>query len=77
VIPASRSTPRERALRRFFVAVVAFSDDPGPDNLERYLEASRALEEGAILNLDRDIRPAGEKRRRVGEPPEDGLHVPP
>jgi len=65
VLPASRSTPRERALRRFLTAVVAFSDDPGPDNLERYLEASRALEEGAIRNLGR------------GEPAEDGLQHPP
>lgn len=34
-----------RAVRQFVAAVLAFSDDPGPPNLERYLEASRALEE--------------------------------
>jgi hypothetical protein len=33
------------ALRQFVDAVHAFSDDPGPENLERYLAASRALEE--------------------------------
>jgi hypothetical protein len=33
------------AFRQFADAVVAFSDDPGPDGLERYLAASRALEE--------------------------------
>jgi hypothetical protein len=33
-----------RAVRLFVDAVLAFSDDPGPDNLERYLAASRALE---------------------------------
>jgi hypothetical protein len=33
------------AFRRFVEAVAALSDDPAPENLERYLEASRALEE--------------------------------
>jgi hypothetical protein len=31
--------------RRFVDAVVALSDDPKQTNVERYLEASRALEE--------------------------------
>jgi len=35
----------QRELRQFVDAVQAFSDDPGPANLERYLAASRALEE--------------------------------
>jgi hypothetical protein len=39
-----RLTP-ERAFRLFADAVVAFTDDPGPENLERYLAASRLLEE--------------------------------
>jgi hypothetical protein len=40
------SLPGERSAHRQFVdAVVAFSDDPGPENLERYLAASRLLEE--------------------------------
>jgi hypothetical protein len=36
---------KRRAQRFFADAVLAFSDDPGPANLERYLAASRALEE--------------------------------
>jgi hypothetical protein len=36
----------ERTARRLFGdAVLAFSVDPGPDNLVRYLAVSRALEE--------------------------------
>jgi len=35
----------EAAVEHFVDAVVAFSDDPGPANLERYLRASRSLEE--------------------------------
>jgi hypothetical protein len=39
------SQPRNRAeQRRFRDAVLAFSDDPTPSNLVRYLAASRALE---------------------------------
>jgi hypothetical protein len=33
------------AFRQFVDALIAFSDDPGPANLERYLAASRSLEE--------------------------------
>jgi hypothetical protein len=41
-----RLAPAERSAFRHFVdAVLALSDDPGPANLERYLGASRALEE--------------------------------
>jgi hypothetical protein len=36
-------TSKEPGLTEFVEAVLAFSDDPGA-NLERYLEASRALE---------------------------------
>jgi hypothetical protein len=37
--------PRARsAHRQFLDAVLAFSDDPGPENLVRYLAASRDLE---------------------------------
>ena len=36
-MPARRLTAERRALREFIGAVVAFSGDPGPDNLERYL----------------------------------------
>jgi hypothetical protein len=35
----------ERAFRLFAEALQAFSDEPGPENLERYLAASRLLEE--------------------------------
>lgn len=35
----------EPAFRQFVDVVLAFSDDPGPENLQRYLAASRALEE--------------------------------
>jgi hypothetical protein len=38
--------PAEQSAHRQFVdAVVAFSEDSGPENLERYLAASRLLEE--------------------------------
>jgi hypothetical protein len=38
----------ERAFRLFADALRAFSDDPGPENLERYLAASRRLEESRL-----------------------------
>jgi hypothetical protein len=42
----ARPVPNERrAFRIFGDAVLAFSDDPGPENLERYLASSRMLEE--------------------------------
>jgi hypothetical protein len=47
----------ETAVEHFVDAVVAFSDDPGPANLERYLKASRSLEESR--------RPAENQRKRV------------
>jgi hypothetical protein len=37
--------PELSAVRRFVEAVLALSDDPRPDNVERYLVASRALED--------------------------------
>jgi len=44
--PARPLPGGERSAHRQFVdAVIAFSDDPGPENLERYLAASRSLEE--------------------------------
>jgi hypothetical protein len=42
VMPHRPSQPE--ALRRFIEVVIAFTADPGPVNLERYLAASRALE---------------------------------
>jgi hypothetical protein len=35
----------ERAFRLFAEALQAFADEPGPENLVRYLAASRRLEE--------------------------------
>jgi hypothetical protein len=51
------------ALRQFVDAVVAFSDEPGPANLERYLAASRSLEEARLAGLQNLAR----------EPDEGGL----
>jgi hypothetical protein len=39
------NSAQRQAFREFVEAVHAFSDDPGPFNLERYLAASRTLEE--------------------------------
>jgi hypothetical protein len=50
------SPARRVALREFVAAVVAFSQDPGPENLERYLAASVALD---------DVRPLEELRREA------------
>ena len=41
-------TANRDALRQFVDAVVALSDEPGPANLERYLAASRSLEEARL-----------------------------
>ena len=38
------SRAQRHAFRKFAEAVHAFSDDPGPFNLEQYLAASHALE---------------------------------
>jgi hypothetical protein len=43
--------------------VVAFSDDPGPANLERYLRASRSLEESRSRTVSQRKRVAGAPRR--------------
>ena len=51
----------EAAVEHFVDAVVAFSDDPGPANLERYLRASRSLEESRT--------PTGSQRKRVAGAP--------
>jgi hypothetical protein len=56
------SPERRRALIRFHDALVDLSDDPSPDNVERYLAASRALDDsrargGAKKPGRRDNRP--------------------
>jgi hypothetical protein len=52
----------EAAVEHFVDAVVAFSDDPGPANLERYLEASRSLEDSRGRGQERRKRFAGTPR---------------
>jgi len=56
----------EAAVEHFVDAVVAFSDDPGPANLERYLRASRLLEESRRPNRRKPA--AGTDRTRVSQP---------
>ena len=43
--PAQLASAERTAFRQFVAAVLALSDDPGPANLERYLAASRSLDE--------------------------------
>jgi hypothetical protein len=57
----SRLGTARRAQRLFADAVLAFLDDPGPANLERYLAASRSLEESR-----RDRRTRTQTRTRHG-----------
>jgi hypothetical protein len=52
----------QAAVEHFVDAVVAFSDDPGPANLERYLEASRSLEESRGRGQERRKRFSGSPR---------------
>ena len=42
------ATEDPRTLQQFVDAVVAFSDEPGLANLERYLAASRSLEQARL-----------------------------
>ncbi len=55
------SQERERALVRFKDALIDFSDDPSPGNLERYLQASRALD---AMGGRRTWRPAEARRQQ-------------
>jgi hypothetical protein len=52
------------AMKQFAAAVLAFSEDPDPENLERYLAASRALEE----SRQRSRSPSGGRRSNVRRP---------
>jgi hypothetical protein len=47
---------QSETLRQFSDAVIAFSDDPGPENLERYLAASHALEESRRRSPSTDAK---------------------
>jgi hypothetical protein len=46
------------AVRPFVEAVLALSDDPRPENVERYLVASRALEDSRSKRTPRSSRAA-------------------
>jgi hypothetical protein len=56
--PAELPTDERSAVRRFFEAVLALSDDPRPENVERYLVASSALENSRSTTTLRASRPA-------------------
>src|SRR4051794_15029749 len=62
--------PRLAELCRFIDAVVALSADPQPDNVERYLVASRALEDSHSRRTPRPSRAAYERTHM-----DDGLHI--
>jgi hypothetical protein len=49
---AQPATADRDTLQQFVDAVVAFSDEPGQANLERYLAASRSLEEARLSALE-------------------------
>jgi hypothetical protein len=49
---AQPATADRDALQHFVEAVVAFSDEPSQTNLERYLAASRSLEEARLSGIE-------------------------
>jgi hypothetical protein len=51
-------SPEPSPVRRFVEAVLAVSEDPQPENVERYLVASRALEESRSRRKPRLSRAA-------------------
>ena len=52
------ASPEPSAIRRFVEAVLAVSEDPQPETVERYLVASRALEESRSRRKPRTSRAA-------------------
>ena len=60
---AHPATPESSALRRFVGAVQALSQDPAPLNVERYLFASRALEESVSASGPVGQRQLDQERR--------------
>jgi len=58
---AQPATTDRDALQQFVDAVVAFSDEPGEANLERYLAASRSLEEARLSALENLAQGPGEE----------------
>jgi hypothetical protein len=57
---AQPATADRDALQQFVDAVVAFSEEPGQANLERYLAASRSLEEARLSALENLAQGPGE-----------------
>lgn len=60
--------PAPNPIRQFAEAVHTLSDDPRPVNVERYLEASRALEDSKLSRPERDrsgARPLVEESDRA------------
>jgi hypothetical protein len=56
----------KRDIREFVDAVLALSDDPGHANLERYLAASRELEDSQRPRArGAQVAPASEVRKRA------------
>jgi hypothetical protein len=55
------SSAEQTAFRQFIEAVVALSEDPEPANVERYLAASRELEES---QRSRQTPPRARRRTR-------------
>lgn len=58
--PVRPPTADRDALQQFVDAVVAFSDEPGQANLERYLAASRSLEKARLSALENLAQGPGE-----------------
>ena len=54
--PAQLESAERTAFEQFVAAVLALSDDPEPANVERYLEASRALERSREAFVPLDVR---------------------
>ena len=80
----SRKVPRRERLgaraerssvRQFVEAVLAFSVDPGPANLERYLAASRSLEESRSGQTPPPARPRTRGSRAVARRPQAAPRV--
>ena len=69
-------TPPERgALQDFVDAVLALSDNPEPANLERYLAASRSLEESRSGQTPPPARPRTRGSRAVARRPQAAPRV--
>ena len=63
--PRELSPSRTSAIRQFAWAVLELLDEPGPENVERYLAASRALEDSAGRGLLAQGQDDGKGRARA------------